>query len=165
MAVKKILVPTDFSSAADQALDYAVELARPSKAQLIALFVVEPVYAMPGDLYGASATYATLLEEQIAIGRRQLAGLAERLRRRQVPVRALLETGIPWETIVETARSSRADMIVMATHGRTGLAHFFLGSVTEKVVRSAACPVLTMRVGDGAKKRRAKPGKSRKRTK
>jgi universal stress protein A len=74
-------------------------------------------------------------------------------------VRALVKTGSASQSITDTANSDRADLIIMATHGRTGLAHMFLGSVTEKVVRTAACPVLTVRhpqdkAHEAAKRRR-----------
>jgi nucleotide-binding universal stress UspA family protein len=157
MPTKKILVPTDFSDAAVQALDHAVELARSMKAELVLLFVVEPVYyAAPADLYGASASLGAVLDEQRRAGREQLARLTARLQRRKLKVRAILATGIPHDVIVEMARKVRASMIVMATHGRTGLSHLLLGSVTERVVRTAECPVLTLRVAKsgGARKSR-----------
>ena len=106
-----------------------------------------------------------MLEEQLKIGRARLAKLAERLRRRRIAARTLLESGVPYQVIVDTARRARADMIIMATHGRTGFAHLLLGSVTEKVVRTATCPVLTLRVGSGARTgRRTKSAKARKRS-
>ncbi len=146
MPIEKILLPTDFSDRAREALDYALDLAEPLQAELIVLFVVEPVYyASPADLYGASANLSMLLEEQQRIGGQELARLAEQLRSRNVKVRTVLETGVPYQLITQTAEAQKADLIVMATHGRTGLAHLLMGSVTEKVVRSAACPVLTVR--------------------
>lgn len=156
MVLKRILVPTDFSPSADRALDHAIDLARPTKAQIIVLHVAEPVYAATADLYGASAAIATLLDEQIKTGRARLAQLAERLRRRRLRARTLLETGSPYQVIVDVARDVGADMVVMATHGRTGFAHLLLGSVTEKVVRTAACPVLTLRVAGGGRTRRSR---------
>jgi len=155
MAIKRILVPTDFSEGSLQAIEYAIDLAQPTVAELIVLFVVEPVYyATPADLYGASANLAMLLEEQQRIGRAQLARLGKRLAQRRARFRTMIETGTPYQLITDTAAKLKADLIVMATHGRTGLSHVLLGSVTEKVVRTAACPVLTLRGRPAARKTR-----------
>lgn len=164
MTIKRILVPTDFSKAADQALRYAVDLARPTNARLFLLFVVEPVYyATASDLYGATAPIGMLLDEQRRIGTQQLARAAQLLRRRRALVSTIVETGIAHEMIVETARKSRADLIVMATHGRTGLTHLLLGSVTEKVIRSAPIPVLTVRVLDASSRSQTRRNSTRRR--
>lgn len=149
MPIRRILVPTDFSPGASQALDYAVDLARPFDAELVLLFVVEPVYyASPADLYGASANLSMLLDEQRRVGRQQLDRLEEQMRKRRVRCRGVVETGAPYEMITQTAENLAADLIVMATHGRTGLSHLLLGSVAEKVVRGSNCPVLTLRSYD-----------------
>lgn len=158
MAIKKILFPTDFSERAQQALKYTVELARPVRAEVIVLFVVEPVYyATPADLYGAAVNLSVLLEEQQRIGREQLTRVTDRLKKQGLRARFLLETGAPHQVIVDTAARIKANLIVMATHGRTGLAHLLLGSVTEKVVRAAACPVLTVRGRERAARGGGKP--------
>jgi nucleotide-binding universal stress UspA family protein len=164
--IKRILVPVDFSKTSLEALDYAIEFGKPFKAEFVVLFVVEPVYyATPADLYGPSANLGMLLDEQRRLGREQLARLGADLAKRKVNARALLQTGTPYEVIVNAAKRLKADLIVMATHGRTGFSHMLMGSVAEKVVRTAACPVITVR---GAKARGRKPaaakkGRSRKR--
>ena len=167
MAIKRILVPVDFSDGALQALDYAAGLARPSGAELVVLFVVEPVYyATPADMYGASTNLSMLLEEQQRIGREQLARLARRLEKRKLKSRTVLETGVPYQVITDTASKQKADLIVMATHGRTGLSHLLMGSVAERVVRTAVCPVLTVRGYDKSAarpSRRAAASKKRRR--
>lgn len=146
MLIKQILVPVDFSPVSLQALDYAVELARPFQAGLVVLHVVEPIYyATPADLYGPSANLSMLLDEQQKAAQEQLAVLATRLAEHQVKSETCVEPGVPYQVIVDTAARRRVDLIVMATHGRTGLSHLLLGSVAERVVRSAACPVLTVR--------------------
>jgi universal stress protein A len=158
MAIKKILVPVDFSDGSLQALDYAVALGRPFQAELLILFVVEPVYyATPADLYGASANLSMLLEEQRRVGERQLAELGRRLEKEKVRFRTFLDSGVPYQKITDRAQRLGADLIVMATHGRTGLSHLLLGSVAEKVVRSAHCPVLTVRTAP--KRRRSAKAK------
>ena len=146
MPLKRILVPVDFSDASLGALDYAVELAQTAGSELTVLFVVEPVYyATPADLYGASANLSMLLEEQQRIGREQLESLGRQLKRRKVKFRTQLESGIPYQVIVERAEKLKADLIVMPSHGRTGLKRILIGSVAERVVRLAHCPVLVLR--------------------
>lgn len=162
MMLRRILVPVDFSERSLQALDYAVELGRPFGAELLVIFVVEPVYyATPADLYGASANLSMLLEEQMRIGEEQLAELGRRLAKRKVKHRTFLDAGVPYQMITDRAGSLKADLIVMATHGRTGLSHLLLGSVAERVVRNASCPVLTVRTA--AARRRSTGAKRRKR--
>lgn len=146
MAIKRILVPIDFSDDSLNALAYARDFAKPFGAELQLLYVVEPIYyATPADMYATSPNLTVLLDEQRRAGKQQLARIAADLEKKGQPVRSLLKTGSPAQVIVDTAKSGRADMIIMATHGRTGLAHMLMGSVAEKVVRNAACPVLTVR--------------------
>ncbi len=132
--IGRILIPTDFSPTADAALAYAAKLsAKTGAAALIALHVVSPVY------YLEAADLALLLREAREVAQRALDRL------RPVPSRTLLVNGVPHEAIVETARSVGADLIVMGTHGRSGLQRLVLGSVAENVLRHAPCPVLTLR--------------------
>lgn len=157
--IERILVATDFSGGALGALEYAIDLARPIEAELIILFVVEPAYYGTGaDLYAGSMDPTILLQEQRRIGREQLSRLARHLDKRAIRFRTFLETGTPYRVIAEVAEKQRADLIVMATHGRSGFSHLLLGSVTEKVIRSAPCPVLTLRARE---RRRSKAGKRR----
>ncbi len=157
--IKRILVPIDFSDTSLQALDYAIEFGKPFKAEIVVLFVVEPVYyATPADLYGPSANLGMLLDEQRRIGREQLARLGEDLKKRKVDARTVLQTGTPYDVIVNAAKKLKADIIVMATHGRTGFSHMLMGSVAEKVVRTAACPVITVR-GSKVRGRKRAPAK------
>jgi nucleotide-binding universal stress UspA family protein len=145
--IKRILVPIDFSKTSLKALDYAVDFAKPLGAEVHALFVVEPIYYAVPDLAGAAAGATVgLIEEQRQSGRQQLERLKARYARRHVKLRTLLQTGTPYQVIVDTAKSIKADMIVMSTHGRTGMTHLLVGSVAERVVRAASCPVLTIRV-------------------
>jgi len=155
----RILVPVDFSDQGQFALDRAVELSRAYPAELLVLHVVEPVF-MPGggDAFGAGYDTRLVYEEIERSAREQLARVAANLARRGVEVRTLLHVGTAHEVIIDTARKVRADLIVMSTHGRSGLSHLFMGSVAERVVRSAACPVLTMRDTRPARVRRAARG-------
>jgi universal stress protein A len=146
MLIKRILIPIDFSEVSLQALDYAVELGNPFGAELVAVHVVEPIYyATPADVYGPSANLGMLLEEQQRVAGEQLAELEEKLVKRGATIETVMESGVPYQKIVELAEARKVDLIVMATHGRSGLSHLLLGSVAERVVRSAACPVLTVR--------------------
>jgi nucleotide-binding universal stress UspA family protein len=148
MAIKKVLVPIDFSDGSLLALDYAIDLARSIRAELTILFVVEPASSgVGGGLYSATDR-SILIEEQQRIGSEQLSLLSRRLGKRAIRFRTVVETGTPYRVIGEVAERLRADLIVMATHGRGGLSHLLLGSVTEKVIRTAPCPVLTMRARD-----------------
>jgi nucleotide-binding universal stress UspA family protein len=143
--IKRILVPIDFSDSALQALDYAIELGRKLKPEFVVVHALEPVYYPgAGDMYGVYDMSFAYREIERA-GREQLAHVASRLRRRRLAVRTLLLNGSAPHAIVEAAKKLKADLIVMSTHGRTGLAHVLMGSVAEGVVRNAACPVLTVR--------------------
>ncbi len=157
MALKRILVPVDFSGDSLNALAYARNLIKPFGAEVVLLHVVEPIYyAAPADMYMTSPNLATLLDEQQRMAAQQLRRLAADLEKKGQRVRTALKTGSPAQIIIDSAQRGGVDLIVMATHGRTGLAHMFMGSVAEKVVRSAACPVLTVR---RAVTKRRKPGK------
>lgn len=157
MKLKRILVPIDFSDDSLNALDFAVDFAAPFGAELAILFVVEPVYyATPSELYGPTTNLAMLLDEQKRVGVQQLDALAADLEKRGQRVRTILQAGTPYRTIIDVAQRQGADLIVMATHGRTGLTHVLMGSVAERVVREAACPVLTVRLAKRPKKKAAK---------
>jgi nucleotide-binding universal stress UspA family protein len=146
MTIRRVLVPIDFSRYSLKALDYAAELTRPLGAELIAIFVVEPIYyAMPDMIGTGMGGVGGVLEEQRANARRELEKLAQRQARRGRKLRTLLRSGVAHQGIVDAAKAAKADLIVMATHGRTGLSHALMGSVAERVVRTAACPVLTIR--------------------
>lgn len=142
----RILVPTDFSAASDAALDYARTLAEKFGASLHLLHVVDNAY-LTGDI--ASEMYApalTTLHDAILkdVEGRLSTRLPDSDRRRfRGTTHALIGTGA--RTIIEYAAANRIDLIVMGTHGRSGLAHLLMGSVAERVVRLASCPVLTVR--------------------
>jgi len=160
MKLKRILVPTDLSDRSLRALDYAIDFAKPFDAEIVALFVIEPiVYATPTDLYGASVDLGLILREQERSAREQLTRLQRQYGKRAAKVRMVSQTGTAHVTITAAAKKLKADMIIMSTHGRTGLSHLFLGSVAEKVVRTAQCPVLTVRAGatkGGARRRKGR---------
>jgi len=144
---RRILVPVDFSKDSLGALAYAREFAQSLQGELLVLYVIEPIYYAAPDMYAASTNMAMLIDEQRRIAKEQLARLSKDLTKRGQRHKVLTETGAPAQCILDAAKRLRADMIIMATHGRTGLAHVFMGSVAERVVRSANCPVLTVHRG------------------
>jgi universal stress protein A len=131
--LKKILVPIDFSATALRAYDYAAGLCKTTGATLVALHVIPPV------LNVETIDLADLAREAEVTTKAALATL------RPKPHRSLIERGVPHDIIASVAQSIGADLIVIGTHGRSGLRHLVLGSVAENVVRHAPCPVLTVR--------------------
>jgi len=161
MLVRRILVPVDFSKDSLNAVAYAAEFAQPFGAELLLLYVVEPIYyATPTDPYAVNANVAMLIEEQRRLGEQQLARIGADLEKKGQRFRALIKSGSPPQQITDTAKRQRVNLIIMATHGRTGLAHMFMGSVAEKVVRTASCPVLTVRAAAKQGKGTTKVAKS-----
>lgn len=142
----KILVPTDFGTGSDHALAYAVELAKALGAELTVMHAYEiPMIGFPDGAIVATPDLASRVSEGAQFG---LKKTVEPFARSGVTITTLLEQGPTWRTIIEAAAKVGAGMIVMGTHGRHGLPRALLGSVAEKVVRSAPCPVLTVHAGD-----------------
>jgi nucleotide-binding universal stress UspA family protein len=142
---RRILHASDFSSASRAAFTKAVELARANRAQLLLLHVRSVVVPMVGDGYVSPQAYEQLDRASRAAAKKQLDRLVAQAKKRGVRTKGLLALGVAHEQIARAARGARADMIVMGTHGRTGVSKFFLGSVAGRVVSLAACPVLTVR--------------------
>jgi nucleotide-binding universal stress UspA family protein len=146
IAVNNILVATDFSEASDSALRYGRELAGRFGATLHVLHVAENVYV---TTFGAE-TYAAIIpemQEEIEAGaKKRLAEAVIDSDHSGPPTRTIVLTAAsPSYAIVDYARDHGIDLIVMGTHGRGALAHLVMGSVAERVVRLASCPVLTVR--------------------
>lgn len=152
MTIKRILVPVDFSQDSDAALGFAVGIAQQLGASVHLLHVVENELA--AGMWSAGAYTAEIPGLQIDVVREAEAHL-ERMIPTIAGVRYGLEhdvrTGPVAATIVEFAQDELADLIVMGTRGRTGLAHVLMGSVAEHVVRTAPCPVLTLRADAAAR--------------
>jgi nucleotide-binding universal stress UspA family protein len=148
MAVKNVLVATDFGEASDRALDYGRELARTFGARLHILHVVENVVAR----YASEAGYINFpdiqfqVEEGARLGLGKLVTADDRATLRVVP--ALRTSNAPAAEIANYARAEAIDLIVMGTHGRGGFSHLLMGSVAERVVRIAPCPVLTVHAAE-----------------
>lgn len=141
-SIEKILVPTDFSKHAELAVDYAKALAEPLGARLVLVHAVEeviyPEFYMPVVAEDSAEQLQARAEEHLqkTIARIESPGVEASIEVRR---------GRPALEIAEFAETEDADLIVMASHGLTGLRHFLLGSVTEQVIRRAPCPVLTVK--------------------
>ncbi len=146
-AIRRIVHATDFSPASRPAFRRALDLARANRAELIALHVVTPPIPYTPDGYALPQTYDRLLADMRAAAQKQLDRLVARAKAGGVRARGLLREGLPHDRIARAARSARADLLVIGTHGRTGLARLFLGSVASRVIATAPCPVLSVRAG------------------
>lgn len=141
--IRKILVPTDFSEPAAKALQYAEALGAAHGAELLLVHAIPPqVY--PAEGIQVSRAIAEIQEELEQAATRNLEEMAEGVGE-GLSVRSRVVNGVPFLEIIRMAREEDVDLIVIATHGYTGLKHVFLGSVAEKVVRKAPCPVLTVK--------------------
>lgn len=143
MQIKKILVPTDFSEHADHALDTAARLARPFGASLYLLHVVQlPVLAVNPEAPAVPITFWQDLREH---AKKRLVPLQKKLQEQGLRCEIDVIEDVPGFAIPAAAERIHADLIVMGSRGLTGLKHVLLGSVAERTVRGAACPVLTVK--------------------
>ena len=144
---RRILHPTDFSKASRAAFAKAVTLAGQNRAELLVVHVLPLLTPFIGDGYSyvSPKTYETMEAAARRDAQTRLSALLAKARKAKVRVKGALLDGAPYQAIPRTARSKHADLIVMGTHGRTGLSKLFLGSVAERVVSLAPCPVLTVR--------------------
>jgi nucleotide-binding universal stress UspA family protein len=143
--IKRILYATDFSPASSRALDEAINLAKQNNAELLAVHVIEPIPYVAGDEFAGAEIYTKVEEANERQANSGMAKLMQRLQKAKVKAQSLLLKGSVHDQIVKAAKSKKADMIVIGTHGRTGLSKLFMGSVAGKVVSSATCPVVTVR--------------------
>lgn len=144
--LRKILVATDFSEPSDAALAYGQELARTFGAQLLLAHVVDDVSARAYGPDGFLVADPALQRDVEAAALHRLEGLIsgeDREMLRAEPV--ILTSHVPASALVQYASTRAIDLIVMGTHGRSGISHLLMGSVAERVVRTAPCPVLTVR--------------------
>lgn len=145
IAIRGILCPVDFSKNSEVAVDYAMAFAEAHKAEILLLHVVHPL-AYGAGIEGLTVDVgAQLLRDMEKSANDQIREVAAEARRRYPNVREEVVVGAPFLEIIRIARDRKTDLIVMGTHGRTGLAHMLIGSVAERVVRKAPCPVLTVK--------------------
>ncbi len=148
IAIQTILLPTDGSECSAKATTYALSLAKQYGGRVVALHVIDQRWEE--QTRTVFAEVGPELPRKIRVGyeeeaRRILREVTDAAARAGVPAETRVLTGIPSEDIVRVARELPADLIIMGTHGRAGMSHLLLGSVAEKVVRRAPCPVLTVR--------------------
>ncbi len=140
--IENILVPVDFSAASGNALEYAVVLAGRLNASVILLHCIEKLHS--GSLL-EQRKFLKLHHEVAEKARSELGRVFREKVEPVVPGHFHVKEGAPAEVIVDLAHKTRSQLIVMGTHGRTGMKHMLLGSVAEKVVRLSDCPVLTIK--------------------
>ena len=143
--LRRILHPTDFSRASRAAFARAVVMAKADRAELLLVHVMAVPVPMAGEGYISPSVYEDLEASARKHAEKQLATLRDKARASGAKVSVILLEGLAHAQIVRAAKSKKADLIVIGTHGRTGFAKFFLGSVVSRVVTAAPCPVLTVR--------------------
>jgi nucleotide-binding universal stress UspA family protein len=143
MTGQHFLIPIDFSPYAEQALDYAIALAKQLQAHMTLLHVIQPPLIAGADM-GVWPS-PTFLEELEAAVTSDMEGYLARVTAAGLEGEIVVVHGVPFQEILHAAKERHVDLIIMGTHGRTGLTHVLLGSVAEKVVRLAPCPVLIAR--------------------
>ncbi|MEX0938740.1 MAG: universal stress protein [Pirellulales bacterium] len=143
MKIQKIIFPTDFSHASDAAMAFASSLARDTGAKMLIVHVEEPPTA-----YGGGNLYYGVPEPE----RDALMEMLERLKPTtdDVPYEHRLLSGDPARQVIELAEQEKAGLIVMGTHGRTGILRLLMGSVAEEIVRRSSCPVVTFKAPEAA---------------
>lgn len=140
LAFKKILVPSDFSPASENAFKYALHFGKHFDAQLHVIHVLEPVLS---PQFAGLPEAPAFSREELATAEKNLHAWAEAAG--ATGAKLVLRNGFPAHEIVEAAKDLAADLVIIATHGRTGWKHFCIGSTAERVVRAAPCPVLVVR--------------------
>lgn len=142
LELHRILVPIDFSEHSKHALDYAARFAETFKAELLLLYVVEPTIYPADFSFGqvAMPDFENELKERGEKGLKELASSQGRVRSR-----TMVRTGKPFLEIIHAAQEEKTDLIIIATHGHTGVEHILFGGTAEKVVRKAPCEVLVVR--------------------
>jgi nucleotide-binding universal stress UspA family protein len=141
-----ILVPTDLSENSQPAICLALSLAKALGSKVTFLYVWPPEFTFEADMKASQDEHFKHVRDAVlAEHKKALEDFVARYECGGVPVNCVLKSGPPFLEIIMTAKEIEADLILMGTHGRSGLAHVFIGSVAEKVVRRAHCPVMTVK--------------------
>jgi nucleotide-binding universal stress UspA family protein len=143
--MRRILFASDFSKASGKAFTTAVTMAKANQATLTILHVIVPFVPIVPEQYINTVTWEQIDRQARRWSQRQLVKLVDRAKKAGIRAVGLLLEGDPAQQIVRAARSKRADLLVVGTHGRTGLSKLFVGSVAARVVATASCPVATVR--------------------
>ena len=144
-AIRRILHATDFSKASARALNEAIRLAKQNRAELLIVHVIEPTPYVADEGFSGAEIYTKLEDTAKREAEASMSKLIGRLKKSGVKARGLLLKGSAPDQIVKASKSKKVDMIVIGTHGRTGLSKLFMGSVAGKVISLATCPVVTVR--------------------
>ncbi|NUN70052.1 MAG: universal stress protein [Bacteroidetes bacterium] len=151
VTVKNIMVTTDLSVASYSAMEYAAWLAKKEKAGIILFYSVDNLPTVA--YHTVDLTFDKFREEILAFERKRLKEFAAQFKPLFTgPFKTVITEGNAAQSIVQYANQNSVDMIVMSTHGRTGIQHVLLGSVAERVVRTAHCPVLTVKSTEAVQK-------------
>lgn len=142
--ISKILVPVDFSEYSKKALDYAVQFAKQFNSELTLIYVIEPI-VYPSD-FGLGQIPINQVDFEIqSRAEDELKKLIEEKVPAELKANYVVKTGKPFLEIINTAQDCNCDLIIIATHGHTGIEHILFGSTAEKVVRKSPVPVLVVR--------------------
>jgi nucleotide-binding universal stress UspA family protein len=145
--LRRILVPIDFSEHSKNALKYAIPFAQQFKASIDLMYVVEPTI-YPADFSFGQIGFPNVEEELRTHGNEELLKLIKKEIGKKVAARKIVRTGKPFYEISQYAQEEGIDLIIIATHGHSGMEQILFGSTAEKVVRKAPCPVLVVRTGE-----------------
>jgi len=144
LEIKKILVPIDFSDYSKSSLKYAASFANKFNSEITLIYVVEPVIYPPDFSMGQIAIPSVNAEWDLK-AKEELEKLGKQEIPENIKISIKINTGKPFLEIIDTAVEENIDLIIIATHGHSGVEHILFGSTAEKVVRKAPCPVLTLR--------------------
>jgi len=144
MKIDKILVPIDFSEYSIKALEYAIDFGRYFKSKLFLIHVIEPPL-YPADFSMGQVVLPEIDENLNSRAEEELASIIDNKIAGKIEAEKIVKNGKPFIEIIETAEELDVDLIIIATHGHTGVEYLLFGSTAEKVVRKAPCPVLTLR--------------------
>lgn len=141
---KKILVPIDFSDFSKNAFKYSLSFAKQHNAAITLVYVMEPVF-YPPDLSLGQITLPAVDLDMEGKSREELEKVADLARNEGVSASTIIKMGKPFAEIIDTAREEDSDLIIISTHGHSGMEQILFGSTADKVVRKAPCPVLVIR--------------------
>ena len=144
VTIRKVLFPTDFSEPSEAAWGFALSFAKEFRAEVVLLHVIAEPPRL-GEACEIGFTPERFLQVATQEAQHLMGDLVAKAADARVTITPRIRQGVEFREIIAAAREEGADLIVMGTHGRTGLAHALIGSVAEKVVRKAPCPVLTVR--------------------
>ena len=142
--IQRIVVPIDFSEYSKRAFRYAIDFAKTFGAEMILVYVVEPI-VYPADFSFGQVALPSMERELQDRSSEQLSALIAKEVPEGMPARCVIRSGKPFVEIIQLAKEENADLIIIATHGHSGIEHVLFGSTAEKVVRKAPCPVLSIR--------------------